>query len=186
MEDKEIVEMYLARSELAITATSEKYGNYLGKIAKNILDHEEDAEECVNDAYFKAWRSIPPNHPRNLVAYLGRLTRNLALDLLRKSGRLKRGGGTADSILDELVDIADPNEGPESELDMQYTVRLINEYLSRQSKEKRVIFVRRYWYMDPLRDIALSQGVTEGKIKSVLHRMRTELKKFLEKGEVDL
>ena len=186
MEDKEIVEMYLARSELAITATSEKYGSYLGRIAKNILNHEEDAEECVNDAYLKAWRSIPPNHPRNFVAYIGRITRNLALDILRKSGRAKRGSGTVDSILEELKDMAVDNSEPETELEMQYTMRLINEYLSRQPKEKRVIFVRRYWYMDPLRDIALSQGVTEGKIKSVLHRMRAELKKFLEKGDVEL
>ena len=186
MEDKEIVEMYLARSELAITATSEKYGNYLARIAKNILDHEEDAEECVNDAYLKTWRSIPPNRPRNLAAYIGRITRNLALDILRTAGRVKRGSGTVDSILDELKDVTAENAGPETELDMQYTMRLINEYLSRQPKEKRIIFVRRYWYMDPLRDIALSQGVTEGKIKSVLHRMRTELKKFLEKGDVDL
>lgn len=186
MDDKEIVEMYLARSELAVTATSEKYGNYLGRIARNILEHEEDAEECVNDAYLKAWRSIPPNHPHNFAAYLGRITRNIALDLLRKSGRLKRGGSTVDAVLEEIKDLATEDAGPESELDSQYTMRLINEYLSRQPKEKRIIFVRRYWYMDPLRDIALAQGVTEGKIKSVLHRMRTELKKFLEKGDVDL
>jgi len=102
MDDEKIVQLYWDRDERAIPATAEKYGNYCNAIAENILANREDAEECVNDTYLRAWNSMPPHRPGILSAFLGKITRNLALNRLRQNGAEKRGGGAVNAVLEEI------------------------------------------------------------------------------------
>lgn len=184
MEDREIVELYWNRSEDAIFATSVRYGAYLRTIADNILHNDADAEECVNDVYLKAWECIPPQRPLRLSQFLGRITRNLSLNRLKQRETQKRGGGEADVILSELSDFSLCVPGPEEAADARAVLDCINQYLHGQKKEKQQVFVLRYWYFLSLSEVAAKTGMSEAKVKTMLFRMRNDLRKHLEKEGV--
>lgn len=178
MEDEKIVDLFFARSEEGIARTREKYGKLCGYIAKNILGDELDAEECVNDAYLRLWNLIPPARPEKLSAFLGKLVRGISIDRMRKKSADKRSSAKTDLIDDELSEVLGAcDDGLESSLLRD----AINRFLGSIEKEKRIIFVRRYWYMSEVRGISASLGISEGKVKMTLSRLRTELKNFLEK-----
>ena len=175
MEDRQIIQLYNARSEEAISETKTKYGAYINTVAYNILRVHEDAEECEQDTYIRTWNSIPPHMPEVLRAYLGKLARNLALDMYRKAHAEKRGEGSVALCLDELGEIA----SGETQLEAGEIAEVINSYLEGLEPKYRKIFVRRYFYMDPVKDIAERYGYSESKVKTALFRMRGELKKHL-------
>lgn len=181
MDDGKIIALYWAKDEGAISATAEKYGRYCHTVAYNILYNYFDAEECVNDTYLGAWKSMPPHRPDNLTAFLGRITRNLALNRYKRNAAAKRGGGQIEVALSELENCIPDGTGVEQAAEEALLASLINRFLYAQPRKKRNIFVRRYWYLYPIRDIAQSYGASEGKIKALLFRMRNDLKKFLEK-----
>jgi RNA polymerase sigma-70 factor (ECF subfamily) len=183
MQDGQIVELYFARKEEAIAATSAKYNSYCMQIAMNILHNREDSEECVNDTYLAAWNSIPPQRPEKLAAYLGRLTRNLSLNRYKSMNAARRGGGELALSLNELDEcIADSSADQNAE----DTGRLISEFLYTQHKETRQVFVRRYFYNDSLADIADRFGMSDSKVKSMLHRTRLALKAYLEEHDINI
>ncbi len=180
MDDKQIVDLYWDRSEDAIAETQKKYGRYCHYIAYNILYSAEDAEECVNDTYQKAWETMPPKKPELLSAYLGKLTRNLAINRCRENHAAKR---TIEMkvILSEAEDfLADPYSADDisDEIHLQNT---INSFLDSLGKEARIVFVRRYWYMSSVKDIAKDYGMSESKVKVMLMRTRNKLKNYLER-----
>lgn len=181
MEDKQIVDLFWERSEQAVTAAAEKYGLYCRKIADTILNSREDAEECLNDTYMSAWKSIPPDRPERLGAYLGKITRNLALNRVKYYGAQKRGAGQTDLVLSELEDCIPAENSVEKEMDMQLLTKAIEGFLRMQTAEKRNIFIRRYWYVIPVKEIAKAYGMSESKITTLLFRMRKGLKEYLEK-----
>lgn len=181
MEDQAILALYLARDEGAITATDRAYGPYCRAIARNILPSHEDAEECVSDAYFAAWRSIPPQRPRRLAAYLGRLTRNLALNRFRSLGAEKRGGGQTALALSELGESVPASADTLRAVEEAALTAAIQSFLTVQPPLRRHIFLRRYWYLAPIRDIARECGRSESQVTSLLHRMRKQLRTHLEK-----
>lgn len=179
MDDIRIVELYWERSEEAVAQTQEKYGRYCHSIAYNVLHSDEDAEECVNDTYIKAWDSIPPNRPRKLSAYLGRITRNIALDRYERDRAQKRGGIT-ELALDELCEcIADDSEV--SDTSESALGEAINGFLSTLGKRTRIVFVRRYWYLYSIEDIAHQMDMSESNVKVTLLRARRKFKEYLEK-----
>lgn len=184
MEDMQIVELYWTRDEAAIPETANKYGRYCHRIAYRILHDECDSEECVNDTYLHAWNSIPPRRPDPLSVFLGRATRNLALDRSDRERAQKRGGGEYPLVLDELdecvPDLRVPSD-PTDELVIRYT---LNRFLSELPVEKRRIFVRRYWYLDSIQEIAQEYHVSPSKVKMTLQRAREELKKMLAEGGI--
>lgn len=180
MEDEKIIDLYWARSQSAIAQTEQKYGNYCRKIAWNILYNREDCEECINDTWLRAWNSMPEERPRILSAFLGAITRNLCLDCYRKSHSAKRGGGEISYIYDELCDCTG-GEQPSESVEYEELVGGINRFLSALDKESRVIFVRRYWYMDSVGAIAKRMGFGESKVKSNLFRTRKALGTYLER-----
>lgn len=186
MEDKQIIDLYWERCERAISATAEKYGNYCRSIAFNILHNAEDAEECVNDTYLAAWKSIPPNRPDRLGVYLGKITRNFSLNRVKRYSAEKRGFGQTDLVLSELEDCIPADTGVEQQMEERLLVKAIEIFLYSQTPEKRNIFIRRYWNMTPIKDIAHSFGMSESKVVSLLFRMRKELKKHLEKEGITL
>ena len=186
MNDNKIIALYWERSEYAITATAEKYGNFCHTISYNILHNHEDAEECVNDTYLGAWKSIPPQYPDRLSAYLGRITRNLSLNRFKRYTAEKRGLGQAALALSELEECIPSAKSVEEEVEEKTLVKIIEDFLYAAPPQKRNIFIRRYWYMDPVKKIASMYGMSESKITSLLFRMRRELKKYLEESGVTL
>ena len=175
MTDGQIVALYFLRSEQAIAETSKKYGAYCMTIADNLLGNRQDAEECVNDTYLRLWNVIPPKKPDSLRPFAGRVTHNLAVDRLRRSGAAKRGGN---EILTELCDCL-----PDGETDASCDglSDSINGYLASVSEEKRRIFVCRYFYGMPLRELSKSAGIGENTLKSTLRRLREGLRGYLTK-----
>ena len=185
MEDKKIIELFNERSELAVATVEKQYGNYLNKIAKNILGDDSDAEECVNDTYLRAWDSIPPNCPSNLKIYLGKITRNLSLDLFNKNTAIKRGGSNMDVVLDEIGEII-PDVKSEKEQESAEIIKAINKFLEEQTCENRKIFIRRYWYLDSILDIAKLYHLSESKVKTTLFRMRKGLREELLREGIEI
>ena len=181
MEDEQILDLYNARSEQAIAETAAKYGPYCHGIAMNILNNREDAEESVNDTWYAAWQSIPPQHPGMLAAFLGRLTRNFSLDRWRKMRAFKRGGGETALALEELRECVSGAESVESALVRKETLQSINRFLCGLKPTERSIFLCRYWYLDSTMEIAAKSGFSETKVRSMLHRLRIRLDKHLEK-----
>ena len=181
MEDVQIVELYWNRDEAAIAATSERYGNYCYSIAYHILQCSEDAKECVNDTYWKAWLSIPPQRPNRLATYLGKITRNLSLDRLKQLNAQKRGKGQVELALQELESCIPSADDMDQIADEIVLSDAINQFLRAQPRTERNIFVGRYWHLYSIADLAQAYGMRESKVASMLFRMRQKLKHYLEK-----
>ena len=184
MEDEKIVELFFERSENAVALAREKYGGLSRRIAENILGTREDAEECVSDAFFRLWSSIPPEKPRRLGAFVAAITRNLSLDALEKRKAFRRGGGQAEICLEELEECL-----PDQTSDAAESIALkeaLNGFLAGLKPETRRIFLKRYWYMCSISEIAEDCGIGESKVKMRLLRARKELKRRLEMEEIEI
>ena len=180
MEDEAIVSLYWDRDERAIRETEEKYDRYLTKIAYNILNDREDSRESVNDTYLAAWDSMPPHRPGILSAYLAKLTRRISIDRFRYRTRDKRAGSEYTLSLSELDDCVSGGNTTEEIINVKLLADSIGIFLRLQCKEARTAFIARYYFLDSVKEIALSQGMSESKVKSLLHRTRIALKKHLE------
>ena len=179
MEDEKIIELYWARDREAIAETEKKYGGYCFAAANKILCSREDAEECVNDTYFKIWNSIPPVRPKIFSAFLGKITRNLAFSRYRSQTAEKRGGGEITLVLDELGEIVSGSDDVEKSVELSELSEAINGFLKGLSQDKRNIFVRRYWHCDSVKEISARYGMTESSVSMSLMRLRRKLKEFL-------
>lgn len=186
MDDQQIIELFNARSETAISAVADRYGKYCHSIAYHILHDQRDSEECVNETYLRAWNAIPPQRPDSLSAFLGRITRNLALDRYKHDHRKKRGGGQTAMALDELDECVPSASDTARAVNDQELVDVLNAFLAGLAPKKRQIFVRRYWYLSPISEIARDFAVSESSAKVTLLRTRRELKRFLEKAGIVL
>ena len=185
VEDKQIVELYWKRSEQAISETSKKYGTYCYAISHNILQNKEDADECVNDTYIRAWNSIPPHKPNNLKTYLAKITRNLSLSKYEKNTAKKRNNGQVPLLLDELAECLPSEYESETVITDNIVIKSSIEYfLGTLSKKNRQIFIKRYWYMNSLEDIAKEYNMSENNVSVILFRMRKDLKRILQKEGV--
>ena len=183
MDDRRIVELFLERWEEAILQTDIKYGRYCHRIAFNVLGNDEDSEECVNDAYMRAWGSIPPNEPSSLSSYIGRITRNLALDRLRQKQSDKRGNGEVPLLLDELAECVSGHDELERRQDSAEITAAIDSFLGGLNPVERGVFMRRYWMMEPIDEIARRYDISSSKTTTMLFRLRNRLKKhFMKEG----
>ena len=179
MDDAKIVELYWARSDAALTETAKKFGPYCHTIAYNVLENVEDSEECVNDTYMRAWNSMPDKRPAALAPYLGRITRNLALNRIIEKNTLKRGGGEAALALDELDECTASSYSLEREVEAREIAAAMNRFLSKLPDTERALFISRYWFMASVRELAEKFGFSESKTVSMLRRTRLKLRKFL-------
>ena len=186
MDDQKIIELYWTRSEDALLATEEKYGKYCYSIAYRILNDHEDAMECVNDTYLRAWNSMPPERPDSLTAFLGKITRNLSLNRYKQDRAKRRGGAEAELAFEELEMCIAAGQDPAEVLELQDLTGLINSFLFDQPEQNRNIFLRRYWMLSSVKEIADFYGESESKIKSVLFRMRKKLGKLLQNEGFEL
>lgn len=181
MEDEQIVSLYWERKEDAIGQTQEKYDRYLTKIAYNILSNTEDSRESVNDTYLAAWESMPPHRPSVLSAYLAKLTRRISIDRFRFRTREKRLPSEYALSLSELSDCVSGGNTTEEIVNVKLLADAIGIYLRLQKKETRQVFISRYYFLDSIREISLHTGLSESKVKTLLHRTRLGLKEYLEK-----
>ena len=178
MEDQKIVELYWERSEEAIKETDLKYGKYCHYIAYSILYCTEDAEECVNDTWIRAWNAIPPQRPVSFRAFLGRIVRNCSLQRYRNARAGKRGGGQVPLVLEELTDLL--SDGPEAQLEAAELGRLLERLVRQLPEKERLVFLRRYWYLDSIDAIARRYHMAASSVRASLSRSRKKLKQQLE------
>ena len=185
MTDQEIIALFKDRNERAIEEMTNKYHRYCFSISKNILHDDNDAEECVNDGYFRTWNTIPPNEPENLSTYIGKIVRNISIDYYRKKHAAKRQKDEVTVVLEELEDCVYVE--PDMDLEERKVIlECINDFLRKSKKEERIIFVRRYWYTDSIKDIAEALQVSDSKVKSILFRMRKKLQvRLISEGCLD-
>ena len=181
MDDNRIVELYLSRDEVAISQTSEKYGSHLRNVAYGIVEDLHTAEECENDTYMEAWNSIPPHEPKSyLFAFLARITRHIALDFCKERSRLKRSAFISE-LSAEMEQCIPAPDNAACRIDDMALSEAINSFLAKLPEEKRNIFIRRYWYLDSIAEIAVRFTLSESNVKTTLHRCRRQLRQHLAK-----
>lgn len=180
MEDTTIVELFWKRDETGIQELSSKYGGYCYKIAWNLLEDHEDTEECLNDTWLAAWRYMPPQRPAVLSVFVGKLTRGFAIDCFRKKHAAKRMDTHMEDVCGEMEEL-NFSYAVEEKMAEKELVKTIEKFLRKLSEADRDIFIRRYWYLDPIKAIAKRHGVSEGCIKTNLCRNRKKLYRILKK-----
>ena len=184
MDDLQIIELFFERSEDAVRETEAKYGRLCFRIAQNILGRDADAEECVNDAYLSLWNAIPPQKPDDLAAYVSKIVRNISLKRLRFNSAMKRNI-QAEVSLNELESIL-PDSMAESGMDNRQLGELISAFLWREPESSRNVFIRKYFFFDPIQDIAARYAFSESKVKSMLFHTRKRLRNYLSKEGYEL
>jgi RNA polymerase sigma-70 factor (ECF subfamily) len=186
MTDNEIIGLFFARSEEALTETDRAYGAYCRSLTMNILGSREDSEECVNDTYMKLWEEIPPKRPPNLGAFTAKIARNLALNRRSAASAAKRGGGLHAIDYDEIAGCLPDRDTVERQTDERELTEALERFLRALPNEKRLIFMKRYWGFMSVSDIALEMNISETKVKTTLHRTREKLRKFLGKEGIEV
>ena len=184
MDDAKIVDLYWQRSEQAIPETASKYGHYCYSVAHRIVNNREDSEECVNDTWLGAWNAIPPHRPDPLSVFLGKITRRLALGIMRRENRIKRGGGQVTQAFEELSDCL-PDEGTDQIEESVALRELIRAFLDTLTKSERDVFLARYWAFASVEEISKQSGFSDSKIKSMLYRIRQRFNVFLAREGYD-
>ena len=179
MNDNEIIGLYWERNETAISASADKYGSYCHSISYNILHNNEDAEECVNDTWLGAWKSMPPHRPERLSTFFGKITRNLSLNRVRHHHAWKRGGG---AVMEELGEISTGADPVGEAIQRRELLRAIDTFLDGLPKRQRQLFVCRYWYFDSVTDLAARFQMTENHVSVTLRRIREKLRRNLMEG----
>jgi RNA polymerase sigma-70 factor (ECF subfamily) len=181
MEDSQIVALYWKKSSDAISESTSKYGAYCYTIANNILRDHEDSEECVNDTWLHAWKSIPPQKPIALRMFLAKITRNLAFDRFYARTAQKRGGGEITLVLDELAECLSGGASPEATCQAQELEQCIRRFVRALPERDGNVFVRRCFFTEPVASIAERYGLTENNVMVILTRTRKKLKQELKK-----
>lgn len=179
MDDKSIVDLFWKRSERAIAETDSKYGRFCYSISFNVLANREDAEESVNDTYLAAWNALPPHRPSFLMAFLGKLTRRISINRWYALSARKRGGGQVPLVLEELAECESGGPSVEDIAIGKEAYAALNRFLEALPETERKVFVRRYFLLDPVAQIAESFHFTEAKVTSMLHRTRMKLRRVL-------
>ena len=185
MDDAELIAGLADRDDGALAALHRRYGGYCYAVAYNILGSREDAEEAVNDAMRAAWDAVPAAKPASLRAYLGKLTRNIALKRVRFDSAQKRGGGETAAVYEELSECLPGAETAESAADAQELRRLLRDFVHGLPPAKRRVFLLRYWYFESVPAVAKATGCSEAKVTSMLFRLRAKLKEELVEGGFD-
>jgi len=183
MEDEILIRLFNERSEEAISETELKYGRYCRKIANGILGDKGDVEECLNDTFLTVWNSIPPVVPLIFRAYIAKVTRNLALKMYEKRKAKKRDHDLVTQSLEELAECIPSRDNTAARIEHKEVIAALNEFLGTLDEKKCILFMQRYFYMKPIKEIAENNGISAGSLKTMLCRVRADLKEYIkEKG----
>ncbi|MBD5384081.1 MAG: sigma-70 family RNA polymerase sigma factor [Ruminococcaceae bacterium] len=183
MDDNKIIELFFERSEQAIAEIGSKYGRLCGSVSYNILRNREDAEECVNDAYFTVWNKIPPERPNSLAAFVCMIVRNISFNKFKYNKAQKRGYAVC---LDELEECVSGADDPAEHFENKQLAGYIDEFLDALDDKSHAVFVRRYWFGEDFSEIGRIIGASEGAVKVRLTRLRKKLRDFLNTKGVTL
>ena len=179
MDDKAILDLFFARNEMAIKHTDDIYGRKLFHLADNIVRNDLDAEESVSDTYMKAWQTIPPLRPKHFFGYLAKICRHFALDRLDWHNAVKRKAEVVS--LTQEMEVCIPDRSREAQLEGKELGRMLDAFLREQTPENRMVFLRRYWYVDTISEIAVRYGISESAVNMRLSRTRERLAAYLKK-----
>lgn len=179
MKDSDIIALYFERNEQAIKESSEKYGSYCFSVANAVLSNRDDSEECVNSTWLKAWNTIPPQKPNVLKMYFAKITRNTALSAYRKRTAQKREYGEFEASLEELKECLSSKESVEQQIDKENLNKAVNSFLKSLNNRDCSVFLRRYFYSDSVRNIAVRYSLSESNTLSILFRTRKKLREYL-------
>lgn len=182
LSDDEIITLFFERNEKALSAVSRKYENYCGTVVRSIIKNPQDAEECLNDTWLKTWESIPPARPKNLGGFLAKIAKNISLNRYEHSRAKKRGGGELPLVLDELSECVADKSDVEKTFEQKVLTDAVNEFLRTLPRDKRDVFVLRYWYCLSVAEIANKTGLSRGSVSVSLTRSRRKLAAYLKKA----
>jgi len=185
MDDRQIIELFFNRDEAALSETQEKYEKYCLKIAGNILEDVEDSKECVNDTWVTAWNRIPPLKPVSLKAFLGKVVRDISLSKYRENHAKKRYNAMT-VMLEELEECIPSGINIEDQTEKRELIGMVNDYLEGIKTVDRVLFVRRYYFGEPVNDLSEEFGLSENKVSQRLLKIRRKLKTYVENGGYEL
>ena len=185
MTDENIIKLYFERSELAILETDKKYSRLCNNVAENILKIREDIEECINDTYLSVWNKIPPVKPHIFSAFLCKITKNLALKKYEYLTAEKRNPNL-EVVLLELEECVSGRESIEDHINEKELVILITNFLRQQRQRERAVFILRYWYLEPIHQIAKKTGCSKSNVKVILMRTRRQLQEYLTKEGIKI
>lgn len=181
MNDDMIVDLFIEKNEKALSESATKYGIKLKRISFNIVQNMSDAEECENDTYLSAWNSIPPHSPKQyLFSFLAKITRDISINLYNKNHVKKRFAHIVELTHEMEECIPNPND-EDMKISEHVLTENINQFLYSLKETEREIFVKRYWYAESIKEIAIVYNFSESKIKSMLMRTREKLKKYFER-----
>ncbi len=183
--DEDIVQMFNSRNEKVLSVVQIKYGRLARQLSYNILHNNEDVEECLNDALLALWNSIPPKAPRSISAFFCAAIRNISLNRYDYNNAKKRKC-EQDLIFEELCAVIPANETIQTEEENNALAEVISDFLDRLQKKDRIIFMRRYFYSDPVDEISAKMGESVGSVTMRLYRMRKKLKIYLEKEGIEI
>ena len=183
--DEYIIELFFARSEDAISSLDEKYGRTCRSISFNIVGNLDDADECVNDAYLGAWNAIPPARPNPLLTFVVKIVRNVSISRYRRNSAAKRSSSYT-VALEELENCLADARTVDDEMESAELARIIEEFLKTLSLENRVIFMRRYYFSDSIKDISALTGLSEKNVSVRLARTRAKMRDYLNSREVSV
>lgn len=178
-DDKKIVDLFWDRNDSALKLLADKYGTDFIRISFRILNNREDSEECVNEAYLNTWNSIPDARPTSLFAYVGKIIRNLSINRVKSNMAQKRGGNETTLLLSELQECVSAKENVEGIVEYNELSKDISNFLLSIKKQQRMMFVERYWYAKPIKEIAIKYKVSCKKVESDLYRCRKKLYDYL-------
>jgi len=181
MNDSEIIELYWNKNTKAISASMDKYGSYCFTVAYGILDNTQDCEECVNDTWLRAWNAIPPVRPTVLKVFFAKITRHLSFDRYKAAKAQKRGGGDMPLVLEELAECIASESDVEGQVNAKELGRVINQFVVSLSERERNLFVRRYFFSEPVKMIADRYDMNENSVNVTLSRVRKRLRSHLSK-----
>lgn len=184
-DDSRILELFFERSEQAIQELDVRYGKICYMLSYNIVNNRMDAEECVNEAYLGVWNTIPPARPSALLPYVAKIVRNISLNRYWKNSAAKRDSRCT-VALQEIGDVIADRTTVEDEIQVRELARMIGDFLETLSRENRIIFIRRYWFLDSYKDISDFMNLSEKTISVRLTRIRKKLKRYLKDREVFL
>ena len=180
MEDNQLIDLYFSRDLAGLAAAQEKYTPYCHTVSVNILGSNEDAEECVNDTFFRSWEAIPPHRPNVLRTFLGKICRNHSINRLEQRTAQKRGAGEGEAALAELCECVSGSDSAEDAMDEHLLTEALERFLRSRKKLERMVFLRRYWYCESIARIASQTDLSQSAVKTMLFRTRRALKSFLE------
>ena len=179
MDDGKIIDMFFARNEDAIRHTDAAYGRRLYHLADRIVENGQDAEESVSDTYLKAWNTIPPKRPEHFFAYIAKICRNFALKRVVWKNAQKRKAEVV--TLTQEMENCIPDTYRDSAADAQELGQLLDAFLRTLTPDNQMVFLRRYWYVDTIAEIAARYGISESAVQMRLNRTKQKLSAYLAK-----